>query len=431
MSTTSSNASSISLGSTPSIVELIHEFTVPFTQTPDSQKAFWEAIILDAQYALRLDSYIDRTKDTVLLELVNAFRAVDTVAFTTGPYGILPHSPITRYSVTKAKRALLNLLASRNFGDVVVKIEEEIAYNQPPVQATVVERTAECSAPTPPPERSNLIPTNLTSEEIDKLFAEHEEEQYRMMTSDELEELRAAIINDEVVANDPLPAPYKGKKKHEEEKSSKETRTPPWRKTNEEDKPSLEARLTTPPPGFTSTDDIPILSIGSPIIRDDTPVPVPPPTRRPRRSRRLNTERILALGLPTTRHVPGQDPTRQQILNDTHTRTTPQPYQCNFKCRVCHQYGHKQKQCERYFCRICGLFAPGHLTPFCPRLHGKKILRRGISSETFYTDMRQLEAAYDHDAARLEQDREENALEAMDILRDLDCDPSWYDNMDN
>jgi hypothetical protein len=45
--------------------------------------------------------------------------------------------------------------------------------------------------------------------------------------------------------------------------------------------------------------------------------------------------------------------------------------------------------------------------------------------------MQQLEAAYDQDAARLEQEREENAIEAASWLEDLDFDPAWYNNQDD
>ncbi|KAG1735769.1 hypothetical protein EDB19DRAFT_1910494 [Suillus lakei] len=61
----------------------------------------------------------------------------------------------------------------------------------------------------------------------------------------------------------------------------------------------------------------------------------------------------------------------------------------------------------------------------------KRLLHRGPSAERFYTDLKKLEAAYDQDAARLEQDKAENEIEALDWLADIDLDPVYYDNMDD
>ncbi|KAJ8583255.1 hypothetical protein M405DRAFT_521387, partial [Rhizopogon salebrosus TDB-379] len=37
----------------------------------------------------------------------------------------------------------------------------------------------------------------------------------------------------------------------------------------------------------------------------------------------------------------------------------------NIICRVCGILGHKQANCQKYFCRFCRVRKPGHLTPFC------------------------------------------------------------------
>ncbi|KAG2059893.1 hypothetical protein BDR06DRAFT_1002958 [Suillus hirtellus] len=69
----------------------------------------------------------------------------------------------------------------------------------------------------------------------------------------------------------------------------------------------------------------------------------------------------------------------------------------------------------------------------CLRAQAKalKLLHQGPSSERFYSDMCRLEAMFDQDAARIEQDREENTLEAAAWLKDLNFDPAWYENMDD
>jgi hypothetical protein len=38
----------------------------------------------------------------------------------------------------------------------------------------------------------------------------------------------------------------------------------------------------------------------------------------------------------------------------------------NIVCRLCNITGHKQANCSSYFCRLCRVKKPGHLSPFCP-----------------------------------------------------------------
>ena len=110
---------------------------------------------------------------------------------------------------------------------------------------------------------------------------------------------------------------------------------------------------------------------------------------------------------------------------------TTQTHPANYICRTCKTWGHKQKHCSRYQCRICGKYAPKHLTAFCPILKGQKLLRRGRSSDKFHSELLKLEAAFDHQRALVAEERAENELDAIALLADIDVDPIYYANQDD
>jgi hypothetical protein len=343
------------------------------------------------------------------MNLVQAFRATDALTGDIARIDLARETSLstvsTRYNQGKIKRALLNLFELRNFHAAVMAVEEERAFNPPPDPLAVVERAVYDRAPTPflpqlpRSESPEQIPnvTQLTNPEIDRLYNEYERELYAPRNPSPI--LDADTISIIIPELDECPP----------------------------------ASPVLNPDDWVPTETVPHLSIGS-------PEPLPTPQRRNHRARARS---ILSLGLPLshahrprtqnfTRHYPREE-AQEDAINDARrdaTETT-QVYRSNVVCRQCRVYGHKQKHCAQYFCRICGQFAPKHLTPFCPRLDGRKILRRGTSSDRFYRDMQQLEAAYDQDAARLEQEREENAIEAASWLEDLDFDPAWYNNQDD
>ncbi|KAG2061735.1 hypothetical protein BDR06DRAFT_965699 [Suillus hirtellus] len=373
------------------------------------KRAYWEAVICDPQYALQLDDYLSHTDDDITIQIVNTFRAANALTGDIARIDLSRDSSLstisTRYNQGKIKQALLNLLELRNFHAAVVGIEEEQAFNPPPDPVEVVEHTVFDRAPTPfiPQPLSKLpepIPnvTQLTNPDIDRLFNEYERELY---------------------------APHNPSPPADADTISI---TIPKLEDCPPDPPTIN------PDNWVPTSDIPPVNIGSPALN---PIPI-----RHRRQRARATS-ILAIGLPLSHaHCP---PSQNYTCHYTHEEAqedaiaiarrnvteTTQVYRSNVICRQCHVHGHKQKHCMQYFCHICGQFAPRHLTPFCPRLHSRKLLHRGPSSERFYSDMCRLEATFDQDAARIEQDREENTLEAAAWLEDLDFDPAWYKNMDN
>ncbi|KAG1743082.1 hypothetical protein EDB19DRAFT_1907228 [Suillus lakei] len=377
----------------------------PFSRPvlPAHRHAYWEAVVLDTQFTMHLDSYICRTGDQILMNIVDAFRTADNLT----PAALeLQSIPEARFSAValcfnqgKIKSALSNLLAARNFEDVVSKLEEEEAFNAPPDPVRVIARHVDDHGSISFPIR------------------------------DFMRSLRPTI-SDEVVVEPPTPP---AKESNEAGAALDEI----LRLTTEAEESVTP--ITTPKYHSQSerpNDFVPTVAIPQAVLDTTTAVPVPPPRRR---NRRPCWQNILSYGLPPINaHRPLVSPFTDRT-NEEHTldvarleaSETTQTRRDNFVCRHCHAYGHRQKNCNQYYCRICRKFAPRHLTTYCPTLAGKHLLRRGPSAERFYKDLKKLEAAYDQDAARLEQDRAENEIEALDWLADIDLDPVYYDNMDD
>ncbi|KAG2059894.1 hypothetical protein BDR06DRAFT_967456 [Suillus hirtellus] len=184
-----SNPSQINL--TPPGLECYTPFTCSSLHTiiQDRKWAYWEAVICDPQYALRLDDYLSRTNDDITIQIVNTFRAADALTGDIARINLSRDSSLssisTRYNQGKIKQALLNLLEFRNFHTAVVGIEEEQAFSPPPDPVEVIECAVFDRAPTPfilqpLSELPEPIPnvTQLTNPEIDQLFNEYEHELY-------------------------------------------------------------------------------------------------------------------------------------------------------------------------------------------------------------------------------------------------------------
>lgn len=376
--------------------------------------AMWEAVILDLQYAIRLDNFITRTRDWPLLHLVNILRAADNLDIAAKE---LQNSPGAKYSAISIryprrliKRSVMLLLESRNFGDICNRMQAELAWTPPPDDLEVVERSPTPFVPTPPESEPE---DDETKEQID---------------SDALLALALAVA-------------------------------PPSPPTNTEDtliasqqdialmrsySPSDD--LYVPDPSYVPTSLIDRIDLDATPIPVPEPLPTPSPITRSSRSRgkkRARATSLLSMGLPLSqvhrKRLSYDEPTDSLQVDTLESirfaqfeasQTTQEAY-ANYVCNICHVTGHKFRHCNRYFCRICGQFAPGHITTECRLLNGRKLLRRGRSDPNFFAQLRKLEAAFDQAAAVKEQNRELNALEAEDWLADVDVDPCYYDNMDN
>ncbi|KAG1840803.1 hypothetical protein F4604DRAFT_1939909 [Suillus subluteus] len=197
-------------------------------------------------------------------------------------------------------------------------------------------------------------------------------------------------------------------------------------------------------PDYVPTSLIDRIDLDTPTIMP-TPLPVPPPqsrlpspmipltrTRPSKGKRRVRATALLSYGLPLSKVHNKQkswDDTTNSLQVDTtesirfaqmEASQNTQELHSNYVCNTCHKLGHKMRHCNRYFCRICGQFAPGHYTSTCRNLNGKKLLRRGLSDPNFFAQLRKLEAAYDQAAAVEDQQHELNALEAEEWLADVD-----------
>jgi hypothetical protein len=66
-----------SISSSISCLLFLHCFSCPIPLTTSDLYAIWESVILDTQYAIHLNAYIECTNDYVLKELVHILRAAD------------------------------------------------------------------------------------------------------------------------------------------------------------------------------------------------------------------------------------------------------------------------------------------------------------------------------------------------------------------
>jgi hypothetical protein len=90
-------------------------------------------------------------------------------------------------------------------------------------------------------------------------------------------------------------------------------------------------------------------------------------------------------------------------------------------CHYCGGDGHHQIHCPRYFCRICHNHAPKHLTCFCPKLKGMRIIAARPGSWLFLS---QLKAYEDR------MDKEYEAIEKRTLADDT-YSANLYLNLDN
>jgi len=354
MSSSASSISSVSStsSSTTSVVQSPFLYTqqTPFARplTTSDLHAIWEAVILDTQYAIRLDGYITRTNDYVLRELVNILRAVDLL---TTPAAELQrtthaaHSTLSiRYPQRTIRNAVMKLLETRNFNDVCNRMEEERAWNTPPGDFVVLPHV---HAPIPTPDSPIYVDTFVPSPPPESSLSE---------------DLKASIINTAI-------------------ELSLQDQSEEFIPTSEIPENPLGAPLEE----IILVPETPHPSIHPPMVLPEEPIPIPPPTPKRKgkgKKRSIDTKTILSFGLassnalrPLHNRYPGEpDPQRIIEIAQLEASLTTQEHHENFVCRVCSRLGHKQKFCNRYFCRICRKFAPGHLTPHCKDLRGRCIL---------------------------------------------------------
>jgi hypothetical protein len=165
MSSSASSISSVSSASssTTSVIQSPFLYTqqTPFARplTTSDLHAIWEAVILDTQYAIRLDAYITCTNDYVLRELVNILRAVDLLTAPAAELQHTTHAAHSALSIQYPQRTIRNtvmkLLETRNFNDVCNRMEEERAWNTPPGNFVVLPHS---HAAIPTPDSPHLLP---------------------------------------------------------------------------------------------------------------------------------------------------------------------------------------------------------------------------------------------------------------------------------
>jgi hypothetical protein len=98
-------------------------------------------------------------------------------------------------------------------------------------------------------------------------------------------------------------------------------------------------------------------SLPPPIFHtNQSPVPLAITTR-------IKTASPSVGGSPLTPLTPALSTPDERLFSDP---PHSDPAFENVVCRLCSTLGHKQAKCQKYFCRICRVRKPGHLTPFCP-----------------------------------------------------------------
>ncbi|KAG2070377.1 hypothetical protein BDR04DRAFT_1155586 [Suillus decipiens] len=97
----------------------------------------WEAISLDPQYAMWLDSYASCTNNFILKELILILRMAEL---------LVTHSMVCNLSLAMhhvqdtIKKAAIKLLDTKNFSDIILKLNIECKFNLPPNDLLVVSR---------------------------------------------------------------------------------------------------------------------------------------------------------------------------------------------------------------------------------------------------------------------------------------------------
>ncbi|KAG2074405.1 hypothetical protein BDR04DRAFT_1151113 [Suillus decipiens] len=97
-----------------------------------------------------------------------------------------------------------------------------------------------------------------------------------------------------------------------------------------------------------------------------------------------------------------------------------------FTCQICNIYSHKHHYCNCYFYCICGKFASGHFTNFCPSLNRHPLLRKKSGDCGYYAELSRLEAAYDQAGAYEEENCIVNVAKAEEWLAGVDLNAIWF-----
>ncbi|KAG2344887.1 hypothetical protein BDR05DRAFT_998893 [Suillus weaverae] len=363
----------------------------------------------------------------MLLHLVNILWAADNLDLAAHELQKSPGAKFSaisiRYPRELIKQLVMLLLESKDFGTICNKIEEERGWNTPPDPVEVVERGSTPFIPTEPPPEYEDDEEAARQQQIaaDHAFALTMIGVSTPTPSQQSDDLDPIVPIPELTlawGYSPSDDYYKHELMHTRAVS-----------------PSDD--LYTPDPDYVRTLQIPEEPLSSP---EQTPSQcLLHSLRLPSEQKANIAKTVLSFDLPLSK-VHGRCISANEDISDmqeaiNHAQMeasqTTQKYRSNFVCHTCKIYSHKQKHCDRYFCQICGKFAPCHLNAFCSKLWGRKILCRGHSDPDFYRQLNKLETTYDQAATCEEQECELNALDALTMLKDIDIDPCYYNNMDD
>ncbi|KAG2063020.1 hypothetical protein BDR04DRAFT_1164350 [Suillus decipiens] len=89
-------------------------------------------------------------------------------------------------------------------------------------------------------------------------------------------------------------------------------------------------------------------------------------------------------------------------------------------CRYCGGDGHRQIHCPHYFCCICHNHAPKHLTCFCPKLKGKRLIAARPGSWLFLSQLKAYEDCMDEEYEAIEKRTLADNTFSIDLYLNLD-----------
>jgi hypothetical protein len=89
-------------------------------------------------------------------------------------------------------------------------------------------------------------------------------------------------------------------------------------------------------------------------------------------------------------------------------------------CRYCGDDGHCQIHCPQYFCHICHNHAPKHLTCFCPKLKGTRVIAARPGSWLFLSQLKAYEDCMDEEYEAIKKRTLAYDTYSMDLYLNLD-----------
>jgi len=188
----------------------------------------------------------------------------------------------------------------------------------------------------------------------------------------------------------------------------------------------------------------------SPSEASDESTPVPPPSSQltvrsagaPRKSRgkwRNSVTFGVGLSQPYTPSpaplikeedsepsIAPQEPSQPPSPTDSRAPSEETFYDCNgvdysrMMCRYCGDDGHCQIHCPQYFCHICHNHAPKHLTCFCPKLKGTRVIAARPGSWLFLSQLKAYEDCMDEEYEAIKKRTLAYDTYSMDLYLNLD-----------